>query len=144
MLSAGREYAEGAWDDESDLSAPAGFDAAGGWVGLPYASVLSPMPAEMQTQRGLSMLRQKTVCRMLVDTYGSIGGEARADAGKWQPVLPRDAEEAVQLPASEKDEVVIAAPLGGHARRTRVEIRQTLPLPLNVAGLALELSSEGV
>ncbi len=115
-----------------------------GWVGLPYASVLSPMPAEMQTQRGLSMLRQKTVCRMLVDTYGSVGGEARADAGKWQPVLPRDAAEAVQLPASEKTEVVVAAPLGGHARRTNVEIRQTLPMPLNVAGLALELSSEGV
>ncbi|MBQ4479086.1 MAG: hypothetical protein II943_00430 [Victivallales bacterium] len=144
MLSAGREYAEGAWDDESDLSAPAGFDAAGGWLGLPYASVLSPMPAEMQTQRGLSMLRQKTVCRMLVDTYGTIGGEVRADEGKWQTLLPRDVSDDVEVPPEGKDEVVVSAPMGGHARRTKVEIRQTLPLPINVAGLALELSSEGV
>lgn len=138
------ETASAAYDTSARGFPMSGFEATDGWCGLPYESRLSPMPAETQTQRGLSMLRQKTVCRMLVDLYSSLGGEVRAGAGAWRPILPRDPREDFDAAPEPKDEVVVAAPLGGHERRATVEIRQSLPLPLNVAGLSLELSSEGV
>lgn len=144
LQTPGLEFAEAIPSRSQRLAVAEPDRFVGGWGGLPYESRLSPMPAETQTQRGLSMLRQKTVCRMLVDLYSSLGGEVRAGAGAWRPILPRDPREDFDAAPEPKDEVVVAAPLGGHERRATVEIRQSLPLPLNVAGLSLELSSEGV
>ncbi len=113
-----------------------------GWLGLPYSSVLSPMPAEFAGQDGHSLLRKKTINRVLVDKYDSRGGELRCNAGKWIPLDDRRVSDDVDEAAPTRTEAVVSAPMGGNARRVWVEIRTSSPFPLNVAAVSQVISTE--
>jgi hypothetical protein len=107
-------------------------------AGLGYASLLEPMPLEAETRNGLSLMRRKAVGEVRVRVYGSVGGQVRAGDGPWQPVcsLDVDADLTDSAPVP-KDETVRVTPLGGYSDTVSVQVRQTEPLPLNVASVCV-------
>lgn len=106
----------------------------GGWIGIPYSSELSPMPAEFGMQDGHSMLRQKTVTRVLVDVYGTLGGEVSVNGSPATRICPRDASDGWGLPEPKRS-VEVAAPFSGHSRRIETVVRQDDPWPINVSAI---------
>ncbi len=121
---------------------PAECADIGGWIGYPYFSILSPMPAEFAGQDGHSLLRKKTINRVLVDKYDSRGGELRCNAGKWLPLDDRNVSDETDEIAPARTEVVVSAPMGGSARRVYTEIRTNCPWPLNIAAVSQVVSME--
>ena len=103
-------------------------------VGLPFESLLSPMPIEIEMQNGSSVLRTKGVGELRIRVYGSVGGEVRAGDGEWQAIISRSIEgDNVNSAITPKDEVVVINPVGGWGRTTEIKIRQRDPLPLNIS-----------
>lgn len=121
---------------------PKEFAEIGGWVGYRYYSTVSPMPVEFSGQDGHSLLRKKTINRVLVDKYDSRGGELRCNAGKWIALDDRSVSDEVDAVAPTRTEVVVSAPMGGSARRVYTEIRTNAPWPLNIAAVSQVVSME--
>lgn len=121
---------------------PKEFAQIGGWIGYRYYSTVSPMPPEFSGQDGHSLLRKKTINRVLVDKYDSRGGELRCNAGKWIPLDDRSVSDEVDAAAPTRTEVVVSAPMGGSARRVYTEIRTNAPWPLNIAAVSQVVSME--
>ncbi len=106
-------------------------------VGLPYESMLSPMPIELDAQNGQTMTRRKILGELRLRVYDTVGGEARVGAGQWQLVVSRDVEaDNLDLAVTPKSEVVTLIPLGGYQRETIIEVRQDAPLPFNISMMA--------
>lgn len=114
----------------------------GGWIGSRYASIVSPMPPEFAGQDGHSLLRKKTINRVLVDKYDSRGGELRCNSGKWVQLDDRNVSDEVDDAAPTRTETVVSAPMGGTARRVWTEIRTSAPWPLNIAAVSQVISTE--
>jgi hypothetical protein len=107
-------------------------------VGLPYTSILSPMPIEIDTQEGSSMLRRKSIREVRIRVYDSIGGEIRAGSENWQQIFSRDIQyDSMDIAITPKTEVVRIPSLGGYEDASTVEIRQTEPLPMNITALTV-------
>jgi hypothetical protein len=107
-------------------------------VGLPYTSILSPMPIEIDTQEGSSMLRRKSIREVRIRVYDSIGGEIRAGSENWQQIFSRDMlDDSMDMAITPKTEVVRIPSLGGYEDASTVEIRQTEPLPMNITALTV-------
>ena len=103
-------------------------------VGLPYSSILSPMPIEIEMQNGQSVLRRKIVAELQIRVYDSVGGEACCNSGSWQQIVSRDIlEDRMDTAIVPKDDVCILTPLGGYEKVTVINVRQTSPLPFNVS-----------
>lgn len=102
-------------------------------VGLAYESFISPMPVEIETQNGVTLLRNKIVGEMRLRVYDSIGGEARAGSGEWQTIVSRDVlDDDLDTAILPKTEVVRLVTAGGYESTVTIEARQLDPLPLNV------------
>ena len=107
-------------------------------VGLPYESILMPMPLELEMQDGRSLLRRKITGEIRLRIYRSIGGEVRSNGSSWQTIYGRDVmtdnmDEAVK----EKDEIISVHALGGYSETVQLCVRQCAPLPLNVTSIVV-------
>ena len=107
-------------------------------VGLPYESILMPMPLELEMQDGQSLLRRKITGEIRLRIYRSIGGEVRSNGSSWQTIYGRDVmtdnmDEAVK----EKDEIISVHALGGYSETVQLCVRQCAPLPLNVTSIVV-------
>ncbi len=108
------------------------------FAGLGYESILSPMPIEIDTQEGSSMLRRKVIGEVRLRYYASVGGFIRAGSGKWQEIISRDVLlDTFDRAVAPKTEVVRITPLGGYEDSTTIEVRQTDPLPMNITALTV-------
>ena len=110
-------------------------EISGGWIGCLYTSELSPMPAEYGMQDGHSMLRKKTVHRVLVDVYDSMGGEVQVNGGPVSRICPRNSGDSWDAPVPQGS-IEVSAPFSGHERRVETVVRQREPWPLNVSAIA--------
>lgn len=110
-------------------------------VGLPYESLLSPMPIELELQNGQSILRSKVIGELRLRLYSSIGGEARSGSGSWQRIISRDvASDSLDSPVIPKNDVITLNTSGGYEKATTIELRQTAPLPFNVTSITALLA----
>lgn len=102
-------------------------------VGLGYTSILSPMPIELETQNGQSLLRQKAVGALRLRVYNSVGGELRCGHDLWQEIISRDVlADDLDKAVTAKDEVIVLNCISGNDYTPDIEIRQCAPLPLNI------------
>ena len=105
-------------------------------AGLAYESLLSPMPIEIETQNGMSMLRAKSVGTVKIRVYNSIGGEIRAGEDRWQEICSRDVLfDDMDRAIVPKSEVVKLNMLSGADDSIRIDVRHALPLPFNMSCL---------
>ena len=110
-------------------------------VGLPYTSVLAPMPYEADARDGSTLGRLRTVglsrIRVL-DTVGGKYGSSEADLYDF-PYLPEDWGAAVQPYSGDLE----FSPDTQHTSQTTVYVTQDRPLPMTVIALILDVSYEG-
>lgn len=107
-------------------------------VGLPYASNLSVMPIEVETQNGSSMLRRKAIGELRIRLYDSVGGQCRCGQGQWQQIISRDIlQDTMDKAVTEKTEVIRLGMLSGYEEATTIEIRQEDPLPMNITAITV-------
>lgn len=105
-------------------------------VGLAYESNLSPMPIEIETQNGTTLLRNKIVGELRIRVYDSVGGAARCGDGAWQTIISRDVvADNLDAAITPKTEVVRLVTAGGYESAAMIEVRQLDPLPLNVQSI---------
>lgn len=105
-------------------------------VGLPYQSVLSPMPIEIETQNGQTLLRKKTIGEVRIRFYNSLGGMVRCNNDSWQRVISRDVlEDYMDTAITLKSDIVTLNMLSGNEIATKIEILQEEPLPLNIVNI---------
>lgn len=106
--------------------------------GLGFESLLSPMPIEIETQNGQSVLRKKAIGELRIRVYGSVGGEVRCGEDRYQTIVSRDVlEDFMDRAISEKDEVVLLNMISGFERSTTIELAQREPLPFNVNSMVV-------
>lgn len=105
-------------------------------AGLGFESLLSPMPIEIEMQNGFSMLRRKVIAELRIRVYNSIGGEARAGEDQFQKIISRDVlNDIVDAAVVPKTEPVQLQTQSGYLDAPMIEVRQTEPLPLNIAAI---------
>lgn len=106
--------------------------------GLGFESLLSPMPIEIETQNGQSVLRNKAIGELRIRLYDSVGGEAKCGGDSWQKIVSRDVlDDFLDSAIARKDEVVTLNMLSGFEQATSIEVRQTDPLPFNVNSMVV-------
>ena len=106
-------------------------------AGLPYASVLSPLPVEGNGESGSTLGRQRALGRCCLRLYRSVGG--RYGAGRDElydiPFLPRRWDEACQPFSGDVDFL----PAGGHGPSATIWLVQERPLPFHLLALSLDV-----
>ena len=109
-------------------------------VGLPYTSIVSPMPIEIDMQNGSSQLRRKAVGELRVRVYDSVGGELRCGDDSWQQVISRDVlRDTMDAAVIPKTETVVFNMLSGFQAETQIELRQTDPLPFSMSSMVVTM-----
>ena len=112
-----------------ELDAPASLVT----IGLPYESLLSPMPIEVELQNGQSILRKKAIGTLRIRMYDSVGGEAKCGSDTYQQIISRDVlSDNLDRAISKKDDVVVFNVLSGNDYTIAIDVRQADPLPLNI------------
>lgn len=97
-------------------------------VGLGYESILEPMPIPA------GAMRRKAVGEIRIYTYDSVGGEARCGEDEFQPMESRDLDcDAMDEAIARKSGIHRLTVAGGYEAMPRIVVRQTRPMPLNVA-----------
>ena len=105
-------------------------------VGLPYTSTVSPMPIEIETQNGSSILRKKAVGTLKARIYNSVGGWMRCGQGRWQRIISRDVlYDNMDSAIVPKNEVVSLNMLSGSDDSIAIEVMQDEPAPFNLSCL---------
>lgn len=112
-------------------------------VGLPYTSVLAPLPFETEFQDGTTQGAVRSFGKIMLRVLDSLGGQIATGEVDADPEgLDYDILEQVQENYDEAippfTGIMEAAPSGGGIGHT-VYIRQTSPLPLNVLALISEI-----
>lgn len=110
-------------------------------VGLPYTSILAPMPFEVDAKDGTTLGRLRTVglSRIrLLETVGGKYGSSETDLYDF-PYLPDDWGGAVQPYSGDLE----FSPNGQPTSQTTVYITQDRPLPMTVVALMLDVQYEG-
>jgi len=112
------------------------FPANKAAVGLPFESLLSPMPIELELQNGQSVLRKKSVSELRLRVYNSVGGKVKVGGDSWQKIISRDVlEDYMDSAITPKDDVITLNMIGGHETSTAIEISQSEPLPFNLTSI---------
>lgn len=107
-------------------------------VGLGFDSILSPMPVEIETQNGQSILRNKIVGELRCRVYNSVGGEVKCGKSQWQKIVSRDVlADYLDQPITLKNEVVTLNVLAGYSKSADITIKQSDPLPSNVNSIVV-------
>lgn len=105
-------------------------------VGLPYTSLVSPMPIELEMQNGSSILRKKAVGTLKARIYNSVGGWMRCGQGQWQRIISRDVlYDNMDNAIVPKNEVVSLNMLSGSDDSIAIEVMQDEPAPFNLSCL---------
>ncbi len=105
-------------------------------VGLPYASVLRPMPLDPgPLPNGSAQSRKFRVHRLVLRVYKSLGGEVETGPGLWDAVHSRSSDDRMDdsPPVFTGDKEVGLA--RGYEPEGTVAIRQLQPLPLTLLGI---------
>ena len=107
-------------------------------AGLPYTSVLSPLPMETQLQNGVTLGKQRGYGKCVVRLFRSVGGRYGADMDHLYdfPFLPAKWGEPV--PPFTGD--IECTPHGGQATNTSIWLVQERPLPWHVIAIMADVN----
>ena len=110
-------------------------------VGLPYQSILAPMPFEADTKDGTTLGRLRTVGLSRIRVLDTVGGRYGSSPGRMDdfPYLPDDWGAAVAPYSGDLE----FSPDTEHTSQTTVYIEQERPLPMTIVALMLDVSYEG-
>ncbi len=107
-------------------------------AGLDYYSILSPMPIEIETQNGSSVLRKKAIGEVRLRIYQTVGGQLRCGDDSWQQIPARSVTgDDMDRAITPKTEVVSINVLSGFQQSTSIEIRQNGGLPMNITAITV-------
>ena len=107
-------------------------------LGLGYDSIVEPMSIEGDAGNGSTLLRRKTIGEVRIMLYDSVGGVVSCCASNDWEIVSRDALfDPMDSAITPKSEVVRVPGYGGFADAATVRVRQSDPLPLNVAGMSI-------
>lgn len=104
-------------------------------VGLPFASSISPMPVEGDTETGTSLGRKRAYGQCTVRLHAAVGGKygcSREELFDF-PYIPARWGEACELFSGDTDFI----PGGGQATDSMIWLVQDRPMPFSVTGFAL-------
>lgn len=104
-------------------------------VGLFYAPVVEPMPLNYPTQMGPNVYLPKTVKKMYVDYYESLGITMN---GQLIPPFQFNSDDYDSPPAPKSDFYAIC-PFNGWNPRQTFTISQNSPLPFTLIGIGFEV-----
>lgn len=106
-------------------------------AGLPFASVLSPLPVEGNGESGSTLGRRRALGRCCLRLYRSVGGcyGASREALYDIPFLPRRWDEACRPFSGDVDFL----PAGGHGPTATLWLVQERPLPFHLLALSLDV-----
>ena len=106
-------------------------------AGLPYTSVLSPLPVEADTQQGSTLGKRRGYGRCVVRLFRSVGGQygaSRAELNDF-PFLPARWGEPCEPYSGDVD----FTPGGGQDADTSVWLVQNKPLPWHVVAIMCDV-----
>jgi hypothetical protein len=103
-------------------------------VGLGYNSVLETLPVEAELKSGPTMFKTKRITSMGVRVRGSAGGTYGPDNNTQTPMLNNNS-----LFSGDRTNMSIR---GGHNTNRTVVIKQTIPYPLNIDAIGLDVEVE--
>lgn len=101
-------------------------------VGLAYDSILAPMPLEIETENGFSLLRRKSIAEVRIRVYDSVGGSVQVGEDSPQDIISRSFDDEVSCAIPLKSETVQLQVRSGYDTSLTITISQSAPLPLNV------------
>ena len=106
-------------------------------VGLPFTSLLAPLPVEGDLQTGTTLGRKRAYGQCMVRVHRSAGGKYGADPGTLYdfPFVPARWGQPVELLSGDMEFI----PGGGLGNSETVWIAQDKPLPMQVVALALNV-----
>lgn len=109
-------------------------------VGLPYTSILAPMPYEADAKDGTTLGRLRTVGLSRIRVLDTVGGQYGSSETELYdfPYLPDDWGAAVQPYSGDLE----FSPDTQHTSQTTVYITQDRPLPMTVIALMLDVHYE--
>jgi len=107
-------------------------------AGLPYTSVLSPLPMETQLQNGVTLGKQRGYGKCVVRLFRSVGGRYGADMDHLYdfPFLPASWGEPVPPFTGDLE----CTPHGGQATDTSIWLVQERPLPWHVIAIMADVN----
>ena len=112
-------------------------------VGLPYESVLRPMPIEPDLQSRNSQSRVKNVSKIITRFYNTKGAKV-GEAGKQLTTYPAvDTQDASGQPVSLKTGQQRFFVGSQYEREKLIEVKQDLPYPMTVLSIASHVNAEG-
>jgi hypothetical protein len=109
-------------------------------VGLPYTSILAPMPYEADAKDGTTLGRLRTVGLSRIRVLDTVGGQYGSSETELYdfPYLPDEWGAAVQPYSGDLE----FSPDTQHTSQTTVYITQDRPLPMTVIALMLDVNYE--
>jgi hypothetical protein len=110
-------------------------------VGLPFQSILAPMPFEADAKDGTTLGRLRTVGLSRIRVLDTVGGRYGSSPGRMDdfPYLPDDWGAAVTPYSGDLE----FSPDAEHTSQTTVYIEQERPLPMTIVALMLDVAYEG-
>lgn len=106
-------------------------------AGLPYTSVLSPLPVEADTQQGSTLGKRRSYGRCVARLFRSVGGQYGASLDELNdfPFLPTHYGEPCEPYSGDLD----FTPGGGQDADTSVWLVQNKPLPWHVVAIMCDV-----
>ena len=109
-------------------------------VGLPYISVLEPMPPELDAQDGSTLCRRKSVTEVRLSYYDSVGGTIKIMHDYIQIIRSRDVQADYHDTAVQpKTETAVFQANSGYDTDVIITVKQGDPLPLNISSMTIKL-----
>ena len=107
-------------------------------AGLPYQSVLSPLPIESDLGSGTTLTQSRAYGACTLRLYRSVGGQYGPSRTELYdlPFMPEHWSEAVQPFSGD----LACAPCGGWDNQTSIWLVQQRPLPLRILALTLDIT----
>jgi hypothetical protein len=117
------------------------YAAATVHVGLPYTSILAPMPSEAEAKDGTTLGRMRTVGLSRIRVLDTVGGKfGSSETALYDfPYLPDNWGEAVPPYSGDLE----MSPDTQTTSQTTVYITQDRPLPMTIVALILDVDYEG-
>ena len=106
-------------------------------AGLPYTSILSPLPMEAQAQTGVTLGKKRAYGKCLVRLFRSVGGKYGADLDHLDdfPFIPTNYGEPCEPFTGDRE----FTPGGGQSESTSVWLVQDKPLPWQVVAIMCDV-----
>ena len=107
-------------------------------AGLPYESVLSPLPVESDLNSGTTLTQSRAYGACTLRLYRSVGGQYGPNRAELYdlPFMPERWAEAVQPFSGD----LACAPCGGWDNQASIWLVQQRPLPFRILALTLDIT----